>query len=120
MDQDLRVGKRVPLALRAAREEDRTHRGSHPGADRRDVTLHELHRVVDGQTRRDAASRAIDVHIDIFVGIFALEKQQLRDHQIREAVVDGTADENDALLQEPRVNVERTLAARALLDDHGN
>ncbi len=35
-------------------------------------------------------------------------------------IVDGTADEDDAILEQARVDVEGTLSARALFDDHGD
>ena len=35
-------------------------------------------------------------------------------------VLDGPHDKDDALLEEPRVDVISPLAARRLLDDHGN
>src|SRR6058998_1429764 len=45
---------------------------------------------------------------------------QLSDDQIRNLVVDRRAEENDAFVEEARVDVERTLAARRLLDNHRN
>ena len=53
-------------------------------------------------------------------GILGLEVDHLGDDQVRDLVVHGRAEEDDALVQEPRVDVERALAARRLLDDHGD
>ena len=55
-----------------------------------------------------------------FSGILGLEVEQLRDDEVRDLVVDLAAHEHDALAQQPGVDVERALAARVLLDDHGN
>jgi len=44
--------------------------------------------------------------------------QQLRHDQVGDVVVDWLAEEDDPLVQQARVDVERALAARALLDDH--
>ena len=46
--------------------------------------------------------------------------QQLGDDQVGDVVGDGGAEEDDPLVQKTRVDVEGTLSARGLLDDHGN
>src|SRR4051794_1190696 len=45
---------------------------------------------------------------------------QLRDDQVRDLVVDRGAEEDDPLIEQTRVDVERTLATRGLLDHHRN
>ena len=89
-----------------------------PGADRRHVGLDELHRVVDREPGGHRTARAVDVHIDVFIGIFALQEEELRDDEGGHPVVDRSVDEDDAFFEEPRVDVVRALSARALLDDH--
>ena len=84
--------------------------GAHVGTD-------ELHRVVDGEQARDLAARRVDVEADVLVGVFRLEMQQLGHHEVRHRVVDRSADEDDALLEEAGVDVESSLAAVGLLDD---
>ncbi len=44
--------------------------------------------------------------------------QQLGDDQIRDLVVDRRAEEDDALVEQPAVDVELALAACGLLDHH--
>ena len=44
-------------------------------------------------------------------GILRLEEEELRRDQVRDVVVDLLAEEDDALAQEPRVDVERALVA---------
>jgi hypothetical protein len=46
--------------------------------------------------------------------------QELRVDDVRDLVVDLGAQEHDALVEQPRVDVERALAARVLLDDVGD
>jgi hypothetical protein len=53
---------------------------------------------------------------DVFVGVLGLEMQQLGDRQVREFVIDRAAEEDDPLVEEARVDVERTLAVPGLLD----
>ena len=45
--------------------------------------------------------------------------EELGDDQVRDLVVDGRTEEDDSLVEKPRVDVEAALAARALLDNHG-
>ena len=45
---------------------------------------------------------------------------ELRHHEVRDLVVDRAPDEDDPLVQQARVDVEGTLAARGLLDHHGH
>ena len=58
----------------------------------------------------------VDVEMDVLLGVLGLQEQELRDHEIRDVVVDGAAEEDDAVAQQPRVDVEGALAALALLD----
>jgi hypothetical protein len=46
--------------------------------------------------------------------------QQLGHDQVGHLVVDRLAEEDDALVEQPRVDVEGPFAARVLLDDHGH
>ena len=54
------------------------------------------------------------------VGVGRLEVQQLGHHEVRDLVVDGLAEEDDALVEQARIDVEGPLAAGVLLDDHGH
>ena len=118
VDQDAAVRQRHALAGRAAGEQQRAHAHRDAEADRLHVGLDELHRVVDREAGIDDAAGRVDVERDVLVGVLALEVQQLCDDEVGDLVVDGRADEDDALVEQARVDVERALAASALLDDH--
>jgi hypothetical protein len=45
---------------------------------------------------------------------------ELRHHEVGDLVVDRAPDEDDPLVQQARVDVERALPARRLLHDHWN
>src|SRR5215211_4922737 len=45
---------------------------------------------------------------------------QLRDDQVRDLIVDRRSEEDDAFVQQTRIDVERALAARGLFDHHRN
>ena len=49
-----------------------------------------------------------------------LEKQELRDEDVRDVVVDLGAEEDDAVHEQAREDVVGALAARRALDDVGN
>src|SRR5919106_3092314 len=118
VDQDLGVRQRHPLPCRATREDNRAHAHRDADADRLDVGLDELHRVVDGEARVDLAARRVDVDRDVLVRVLRLEMQELGDDEVRDLVVDRRAEEDDPLVQQAGVDVERALAARRLLDHH--
>jgi hypothetical protein len=120
VDQDLRVGQRHALAGRAARQQQGAHRHRDADADRLHVRLDELHRVVDREARVHRAARRVDVDRDVLVGVLGLEVQQLRHDEVRDLVVHGCPQEDDALVQQPAVDVEGALASRRLLDHHGD
>ena len=84
------------------------------------MRLDEAHGVQDGETGRDRATRGVDVDRDIPVGILGLQKEHLSDHEIGQRIVDRLADEDDAVLEQARVNVVGALAPARLLDDHWN
>ena len=118
MDQDSRVRQRHPLSFRAAGEKQRSHAHRDADADRLHVRLDELHRVVDRETGIHRAARRVDVEEDVLVRIVRLQMQELGDHEVRDLVVHGGPEEDDALGEQARVDVEGALAARGLLDHH--
>ena len=118
VDQDPAVGQRHPLARRAAGQQQRSHRHRDPVADRLHVGADELHRVVDRHAGVDRSAGGVDVEVDVLVGIVGLEVDELGDDQVRDLLVDLAAEEHDAVVEQPRVDVERALAASGLLDDH--
>jgi hypothetical protein len=99
-------------------QDQRAHRHRDPAADRAHVGLDEAHRVVDREAGVHHPAGAVDVELDLLLGVGRLEVQELRVHQVGDLVVDRAAEEHDPLVEQARVDVERALAARVLLDDH--
>ena len=116
--RELGSAKRLPV--RARGQEHRAHGGGLAHADRLHVGPHQLHGVVDGHARGGGAARAVDVDVDVLLGVLGLQEQELGDDQVRHHVVDGGADEDDVVLEEARVDVVGALAAGRLLHDHGD
>ena len=69
---------------------------------------------------RHAAAGRVDVQVDVGLRIVRLQEQQLRDEAVGHLVVHRRAEQDDAVLQQPAVDVHRPLFAAALFDDVGN
>lgn len=117
MHQNPRMRQRIALAFGASTQQHLRHRGSDADTVRGDVRLDVLHRVVNRHPRGDAPTRRVDVHEDIFRRVLARQKEQLRNDQRCDVIIDRRTDEDDPLFEEPRVNVVGSLAAAGLLDD---
>ena len=120
MNHDARQRERIALALRSCRQEQGAHARRLSDADRRYIGTDVLHGVVDGETCRHDAAGAVDIKMDVFVGILRFKEEELRDDDVRNVVVDRPADENDTVFQEARINIIRTLPTIRPLDHHGN
>ena len=62
----------------------------------------------------------VDVHGDLFLRVLRFQKQELRRDQRGYLVFDRAGDEDDALLQQARIDVIGALAAVGLFDHHGH
>ena len=120
MDHDLRVGQGDALALGAGAQQERAHTGSHADADGGHVALDILHGVIDGHAVRHGAAGAVDIQLDVLVGVLGLQIQQLGHHQGRGGGVDLLAQKDDPVIQQPGEDVIGPLAAVGLLDDIGD
>src|SRR5688500_4560190 len=118
VDHDARMRQRKALALGASRQQHRAHRGRLPHADRADVGLDELHRVVDRKAGRHCAARRVDVQVDVLVRVLGLEQHAMGDEEFRHVIRALADDEDHALLEQPRVDVVGALAAGGLFDHH--
>ena len=93
-------GRGKALASRAAREKNRSHGSGLAEAVGRHVGLHKLHRVVDGETGRNRATRRVDVNVDVLRLIDSIGEQQLGHHGVGHVVVDCCADEDDSVFEQ--------------------
>src|SRR5215216_1880368 len=115
-----RIRQGVPLVLGTGGEQEGPHRRRHAEGRSRDVGLDELHGVVDRKTGRDAAARGVDVEVDVLFGVLALEVQELRHYGVGHLIIHGCPEEDDAVLEKPRVDVHGPLPTRALLYNVGD
>ena len=58
--------------------------------------------------------------MNVFLGVLALEEQELGNHEIGIQVENLSIDEDNPVLEKPRVDVVGSLPAAGLLDDYGN
>src|SRR5260221_8440498 len=72
---------------------------SHTYTDCGDIWLEPLYCIVDGQTSIDNTTRRVNVYVDVFSCILTLKVEQLGDNEIRNIVINGCANKDDALLQ---------------------
>ena len=114
------MGQGQALARGARRQQHGRRRCGLPEADRGDVGPDELHRVVDGEQGGDVAAGAVDVDVDVLVGVLRLEVDELGADQVGDGVVDRRAQEDDVLLEQPGVQVVGPLAPVGLLDHRGD
>ena len=105
------------LAISAAGKQQGAHARGLADANRRYVTVDELHRVIDRQPCRDRPTRRIDVKVDVLVGVLRLEEQELCHDQVGHVILDRTDDEYDPLLEQSRVDVIGPLASSRLFYD---
>ena len=117
VDHHARMRQAVALAGRAAREQDRAHAGRLADADGAHVGPDELHGVVDREPGAHDPARGIDVDRDVLLRVLGLQEEHLRDHDVGHVIVDRADDEDQALLEEARIDVISPLAAGGLLDD---
>ncbi len=115
MDEHARVRQREALARLAGREQDRGGRGRLAEADRLDLRLDVLHRVVERGHRGERPARRVDVEDDVAVRVLALEHEELGHDVVRGRVVDLDAQEDDAVLEELGVGVLALVAVGGAL-----
>ncbi len=118
VDHDASIGQGGAHAGFAGREQQGAHGGSLTHAERGHRRTDELHRIVDRKARRHHATRGIDVERDLLFRVFRFEEQKLRDDQRGHIVLDHAGNEDDALLEQARINIKGPLAPIGLLNHH--
>ncbi len=118
VNHDAGIRQRITLACRTGGQEQRAHRSSLPHAKRGNRRTDELHRVIDRHAGGYDAARRIDVHVDLFLRVFCLEKEKLCANQHRHSVFNRSVHEDDALLEKARENIIGPFATVGLLNHH--
>lgn len=109
------VGQAKSLAGRSPCQQDRATAGRLADAVGRHRAGKHLHGVVDGQRRNDFTTRGIDVEVDVFAAILALQIKQLHHHFVGIAGVNLSLEKYDSVLQKKIPQRHLTLALVALV-----
>jgi hypothetical protein len=113
------IGQSISLALRAGAQDYRAHGGCHAHTDGGDVGADELHRVVDSQASRHHAAGAVYIHLNVALRVLIIEEEELGDYSIGYLVVDGRAEEDDAVAQQAGIYVVYALPRLLLSTTYG-
>ena len=117
VDHDLGIGQDAAHALGAGGQQEGAHGSRHADAQGRDRAAQVLHGVIDRHARRDRAAGAVDVEVDLLIGVLHLQKEHLRDDQVRRHIVDLPGKEDDAVLEQAGIDVIGSFAAVGLFYD---
>ena len=93
VDHDLGIGQCDTLALCAGGKQERAHACSHTDTDGGNITLDEVHRIVDRHTCGNGSAGAVDIQADVLVGVLCFQKQKLRDNERCGLIVDLIGEE---------------------------
>ena len=116
------VRQRVALARGTGTEQELAHGGREAHPEGGDIVGDELHGVVDRHPGVHRATGTVDVEEDVALVVFCVEQQHLRTDRVRVRVLDLGAEEDDALLEQPLVDVvveARGAVAARCLDGRG-
>src|SRR5690606_1431884 len=114
------IWQTIPLALSTGGQQEGPHATGLTNTHCADVWLDKLHSVVNRHSRRYGSSRRVDIKMNIFIGIFRLQEQELLHYQVRHVIFNRPNQENNPLLQQARINIVRALTARRLLYNDGH
>src|SRR6267154_4020947 len=114
VNQDPRVRQGKPFFRGAAGQQHRRNGGRLSDTGRHHVGLHELHGVVNRESRRDRSAWRVNVQLNVFFGIFRLQKEHLRRRKIGDMVIDRRPDKNNVFFQAPRINIVSAFPAAGL------
>ena len=95
VDHDLSIGESEPLSFGAAGKQECAHAGCHSDTGGAYVAFDIIHRIVDRHTGCNGAAGAVDVQIDILIGVFRLQEQKLCHHKAGGHVIDLFSQEDD-------------------------
>src|SRR5262249_35666407 len=102
----------------ASDKKNRTHPPCLSDENRFYIIQNKLNRVVNCQSRRNRSTRTVDVQRNVALWILSFQEQQLRRDQVGYVVIDRCSYKDDAVTQQPRIDVVRAFAAIGLFNHH--
>ena len=113
------MGEGKALSLLPSYEQDGSHRGRHPRADRRYVTADVLHRVIDPIACVDRSSGRVDINGYVLPRITTVQEEKLCLDYVCRIVIDPRPEEDDTIHHQSREDVHLSYVHRAFFDDRG-
>jgi hypothetical protein len=120
MDHNLGVGQSKPFALRTAGKKKCAHRSRHTDTNSAYVALDVVHRIVNGETCRNGSAGAVDVEINILVGILSFKEKKLSYDERCGSIVDLVSKEDDSVVEKSGINVVGTFSSGSLFNNVRN
>lgn len=120
VDHDMGIGEAKTFSGSAGGQQDGAHGGGNAQAVGVHIAGNKLHRIINGQSRRDRAAGGININVNVLFRVCHLEEQQLGNDGVGYVVINAGADEDDAVLEEPGINVKSAFPASVLFHDHGD
>ena len=104
MQQNAGVRSDVTLSGSPGGEQELTHRCGKTHTDGHNIGLDVLHGVIDGHARGDRSTRRVDVQVDITIGVFSSQQEELCADRICVVISHFAAKPNDALFEQALVD----------------
>ena len=115
VNENAAVGQGIPFSLGAGAQKNGAHAGGLTDANRGHGAAHVLDRVIDGHAGRHGSAGAVNVHLDVLVGILRFQIKKLGNHQAGSCIVHLFAQEDDAVVEQAGENIIGTLTPIGLL-----
>ena len=106
--------------FRSSSKQERSHRSRKSGTNSLNITLEDLHRIVNCQSGINFSTRRIDVHDDIFLRIFLFQIEHLRYDRIDHRTMYLLSHENNSIFKESWVNIVSSFSIFGFFKDGRN
>ena len=100
MDHHFGVSQSKAFARRTSCQQNGTATGGQADAVGRNRTTNHLHRIVYRHRGSHAASRRIDIEVNVLASVLTLQVEQLHHQFVGIAIPDFTLEKHDAILQQ--------------------
>ena len=100
VNHDPGIGQAVAFAFGPRGEKNGAHAGGLADAVGVHLTGDVLHRIVNREAGSDIPTGRVDIDADVFFGVLHLQKEKLGNDRVGHAVIDGGANEDDAILEQ--------------------
>ncbi len=115
VDHDAGIGEGESFTFGTSGEEDGGAAGGLPDTIGGDRAAEDLHDIVDGERGDDVTAGRIEVEVDVFLFVFALEVEQFHNDFVGVSGVDSALQENDSVFKQQVAERHLALALHLLV-----